>query len=122
MKFMLLIASDPELFAELPASEQEGWHGEYFEFTKALVDSGQMVSGDPLYGNDTATTVSVRNGETVTTDGPFVDKEVIGGYYVVDVPDLDAAIALAAKIPDARVGAIEVRPVVEMPDMPRPSA
>ena len=82
-----------------------------------------MVSGEPLYGNDTATTVSVRDGETVTTDGPFVDiKEVIGGYYVVDVPDLDAAIALAARIPDARVGAVEVRPVVDMPDMPRPGA
>jgi hypothetical protein len=123
MKYMLLIATDPERFAQLPPSEQEGWSGEYYAFTKALVDSGEMVSGEALHGNDTATTVSVRDGETVTTDGPFVDiKEVIGGYYVVDVPDLDRAIELAAQIPDARTGGIEVRPIVEMPDMPRPSA
>jgi len=122
MKYMLLIATDPEQFGKLPATEQEGWHGEYFAFTKALVDSGEMVSGEALHGNDTATTVSVRDGETVATDGPFVDiKEVIGGYYVVDVPDLDRAIELAAMIPDARVGGVEVRPIVEMPEMPRPT-
>jgi hypothetical protein len=122
MKYLLLIVSDPERFESLPESEREGWHGEYYAFTKSLVDSGEMVSGDALHGNDTATTVSVRDGETLTTDGPFIDtKEVIGGYYVVDVPDLDRAIELAARIPEARAGKIEVRPVVEMPDMPRPA-
>ena len=115
---MLLIAGDPERFARLPQEEQDSWMGEYFAFTQALVDAGELVSGDPLHGPDTATTVSVRDGETITTDGPFVEmKEVIGGYYVIDVPDLDRAIELAAQIPDARTGKVEVRPVVDLPDM-----
>jgi hypothetical protein len=123
MKYLLLITNDPERFGALPAERREAWHGEYFAFTKALVDSGEMVSGDALHGPDTATTVSVRDGETITTDGPFAEmKEVIGGYYVVDVSDLDRAIELASQIPDARVGKIEVRPLVDMPDMPQPSA
>jgi hypothetical protein len=74
-----------------------------------------VVGGDQLHPVDAATTVRVANGETVTTDGPFADtKEVLGGYYVVEADDLDAAIAIAARIPAARLGgSVEIRPVVE---------
>jgi hypothetical protein len=74
------------------------------------------VSGDPLQGLDTATTVRVRSGKTASTDGPFAEtKEVLGGYYLVDCKDLDRAIELAAQIPGARTGSIEVRPLMELP-------
>ena len=113
---MLLICNDSERFAQLSPQEQEGWMGEYFAFTTAIQESGEMVAGDPLLGIDTATTVTIRGGETITTDGPFAEtKETIGGYYIVDVPDLDRAIELAAKIPEARAGKVEIRPVMEMP-------
>ena len=116
VKYMLLICNDSERFAQLSPQEQEGWMGEYFAFSTAIQESGEMVAGDPLLGIDTATTVTIRGGETITTDGPFAEtKETIGGYYIVDVPDLDRAIELAAKIPEARVGKIEIRPIMEMP-------
>ena len=71
-----------------------------------------MVSGDALHGPDAATTVRVRDGKTLVTDGPFAEtKEALGGYYLVDVPDLDAALARAAKMPNIAYGSIEVRPV-----------
>jgi hypothetical protein len=80
--------------------------------------SGAMLGGDPLHGNDTATTVRVRGGETLTSDGPFAEtKEHLAGYYVIDVADLDAAIAWAAKIPSALHSAIEVRPVMDISAM-----
>ncbi|MDQ6947765.1 MAG: YciI family protein, partial [Actinomycetota bacterium] len=90
--------------------------GEYMAFTESIVESGEFVSGDPLQGTDTATCVRLRDGQLSTTDGPFVEtKEVLGGYYVVDVKDLDRAIELASQIPDSRTGAIEVRPVMDIP-------
>jgi len=117
MRYMLLIAGDPERFATLSQEEQQGWMGEYFQFTTEISESGELLAGDPLHGIETATTVTVRDGDTVTTDGPFAEtKEIIGGYYIVDVPDLDRAVELAAKIPDARVGKIEVRPIMEFPE------
>ena len=116
MKYMLLIAADPERFATLSPEEQQGWMGEYFQFTTEIRESGEWLAGDPLHGNDTATTVTVRDGDALTTDGPFAEtKETIAGYYIVDVPNLDRAIELAARIPDARAGKIEVRPVMDFP-------
>jgi hypothetical protein len=113
-KYMLLIYNptgggpSPEQLAE----RMPRW----FEFTQALVDAGAMVAGDPLEGQDTATTVRVRNGETVVTDGPFAEtKELLGGYYVIDVPDLDAALEWAAKMPNVDYGSVEVRPLMEIP-------
>jgi hypothetical protein len=112
MKYMLLIYSDPSAFN--PA-DGEKIMGEYMAFTQEILDSGEMVAGDPLQGSETATTVRLRNGKKATTDGPFAEtKEVLGGYYVVDVKDLDRAIELAAKIPDARTGGIEVRPILDL--------
>ena len=117
MKYMLLIAGDPEKFATLSADEQAGWMGEYFAFTAALQESGEMVAGDPLHGVETAISVSVDGGQVTTTDGPFAEtKETNGGYYIVDVPNVERAIELAAQSPDARTGKVEVRQVMELPD------
>jgi hypothetical protein len=115
---MLLIYVDSERWAALPEAEKDGWMGEYFGVTQTLVDSGELVAGDPLEGIDTATTVTIVGGERLTTDGPFAEtKETLGGYYIVDVADLDRALELAAMIPDARTGKIEVRPLIDMSAM-----
>lgn len=99
--------SPEELQAEMPR---------WGEYTQALRDAGAMVAGDPLEATDTATTVRVRDGETVLSDGPFAEtKENLGGYYVLDVADLDAALKWAARIPSASYGSVEVRPVMAMP-------
>ncbi|MEY2450623.1 MAG: hypothetical protein QOD92_197 [Acidimicrobiaceae bacterium] len=112
MKYMLLIYTDPSAFN--PA-DGEKIMGEYMAFTQEILDSGEMVAGDPLEAAETATSVRVRDGKRATTDGPFAEtKEVLGGYYIVDVKDLDRAVELAGKIPDARTGSVEVRPVVNM--------
>jgi hypothetical protein len=110
---MLLIYGNP---AEYDPAEGDAMFQEYGAFTEAILASGEMLSGDPLQEPDTATTVRVREGKRTTTDGPFAEtKEVLGGYYMVDVKDLDRAIELAAKIPGARGGSVEVRPVMELP-------
>ncbi|TMM33711.1 MAG: YciI family protein [Actinobacteria bacterium] len=115
MKYMLLIYSNPANWAALPEAERNGLMAEYGTFTKDIVDSGEFVSGDPLAGIEAASTVRVRGGASDVTDGPFVEtKEHLAGYYIVDVKDLDRALALAAKIPDARFGGVEVRPVLDM--------
>jgi hypothetical protein len=110
-QYMLLIYGDP---ADGPsADEQEGqmakWHG----YTAALEETGALVAGNALNPVETATTVRVRGGETVISDGPFAEtKEILGGYYLIDVPDLDAALAWAAKMPNITYGSVEVRPVM----------
>ncbi len=111
-QYMLLIytpaeggPSQDERAAEMPR---------WFEYTESLRNAGIMVSGDALHGVDAATTVRVRAGETQITDGPFAEtKELLGGYYIVDVPDLDTALAHAARMPNVHYGSIEVRPVVD---------
>ena len=81
-------------------------------FTQDIVKAGKFKAGDPLEPTSAATTVRVRNGKTLATDGPFAEtKEQLGGYYLVEAKDLDEAVAIAARIPDARIGSIEVRPV-----------
>ena len=114
MKYMLLLASNP---TDEPAPDDEAfgsYMGEWFAYSQALVEAGAMVAGEALQGAETASTVRVRNGKRLVTDGPFIEsKEVIGGYYVIDVANLDEALDWAAKIPNAHFGTIEVRPVVE---------
>src|SRR5436309_15277318 len=103
VKYMLLIYSDGQGYAAASEAEQGQLLGEYFAFTKAIVDSKEHVAGDPLQGIETATTVRVRDGEVLATDGPFAEtREVLGGYYLVDVADIDRAIELAAQLPGAR--------------------
>jgi hypothetical protein len=111
MKYMLLIYDDPSLLPDSDAAMKKIL-AEYFAFTQEIINSGEYVSGERLDGTDTATSVRVRSGRTATTDGPFAEtKEQLGGFYLVDVADLDRALELAAKLPAARIGAIEVRPV-----------
>ena len=114
MKYMLLIYVDPHAAPEGGTPGANAESQAYGTYTQELVAAGAMVAGDPLHGTEAATTVRVRDGETLTSDGPFAEtKEHLAGYYVVDVADLDAAIAWAAKIPSALHSAIEVRPILD---------
>jgi hypothetical protein len=86
---------------------------EYRAFTQGIIKAGQFKAGDALQPTSTATTVKVRGGKTLTTDGPFAEtREQLGGYYLVEAKDLDEAIAVAARVPSAKVGSIEVRPIM----------
>ncbi len=106
MQYLLLIHDDP-------ADYHEGLVEEYGAFTQTLAASGALVGANQLQPTDTATTVRSRDGETLCTDGPFIEtKESLGGYYLIEVETLDEAIEWAAKIPSAKFGHIEVRPVV----------
>ena len=110
-QYMLLIYGDP---AAAPGpDEQEAQFAKWVDYTNALQESGAMVAGDALEPTETATTVRVRDGETLISDGPFAEtKEALGGYYLIDVPDLDAALEWAAKMPNIEYGSVEVRPVM----------
>ena len=113
MRYMLLlhVPADVRANAELRAP-MEAW----FAFNQALQDAGVYIAGDALQDLGTAKTVRVRDGETLTTDGPFAEtREMLGGYYLIDVPDLDAALAWAARVPNAPYGSVEVRPIMEIP-------
>ncbi len=114
-QFMLLIYGDP---ANAPGPEQqEEQYAEWLNYTNSLVATGALVSGAPLEGVEAATTVRVRGGETDVNNGPVLDsQEILGGYYLVDVPDREAAIALAERMPNIEYGSVEVRPVVVFPD------
>ncbi len=113
MQYMLLIYNDENAWAALSDAERESIVGDYFAFTGEIRESGNFVDGAPLHPTSTATAVRVRDGETLVTDGPFAEtKEQLGGFYLVEAADADEAIALAARIPGAKYGTIEVRPVV----------
>jgi hypothetical protein len=113
MQFMLLIYNDPGGWDSMPPEQQQEVYAAYGTFTEELQASGKMVAGDALQPITTATSIRVRDGETLTTDGPFAEtKEVLGGYYLIDVDTIDEALEWAAKIPGAQYGTIEVRPVV----------
>ena len=111
MKYALLIYSNDTEWDSLSEDEKTAIYGEY----GAISSSPGIVGGEELAGTDTATTVRVQDGKTLTTDGPFVEtKETLGGFFLFEAGDLDAALAMAARIPAARRGgAVEVRPVVE---------
>ncbi len=110
MKYVLLIYGTEEDFSTAPADELEARYAEYM----AISEAPGVVGGAQLKPVATATSVRVRGGETLTTDGPFAEtKEVLGGYYLFEADNLDDAIAIAARIPAARHGSVEVRPLVE---------
>lgn len=115
MNYMLLIY-DNETEAAARSDEERGkTYAEYGEFTRGIVGSGHFKAGDPLQKSSTATTVRIRDGKTTKTDGPFAEtREQLGGYYIIDAKDLDEALAIAARIPAARTGSVEVRPVMKM--------
>jgi len=115
MKYLLLIHSDETIYPKKTEAEMTALLTEFARFTAALKDAGALVGANRLRPTTTATTVRVREGKMLTTDGPFAEtKEQLGGYYLIDVENLDDALAWAAKIPSARHGSIEVRPVWDM--------
>ncbi len=115
MRYLLLIAGDESQMRKATPEQGEAMTNEYAEFGKAMAERGVLQGGERLRPVSDATTVRVRNGEVLASDGPFAEtKEQLGGYYVVDCKDLDEAIEVASKIPGARTGSIEVRPIWEM--------
>jgi hypothetical protein len=116
MKYLCLIYDEEQKLNALSKSEHEGLMGEFFAFTDSIQKSGQYLGGNALQPVNTATTVRVRNGKMSTTDGPFAEtKEQLGGYYLIEARDLNEAIQVASRIPSARLGSIEVRPIQEFP-------
>jgi hypothetical protein len=116
MQYMLLIYSEEKRIAALPQEELTKLMGEFNAFSKSIVEAGNFKAGDRLQPTSAATTVRVREGKTLTTHGPFAEtREQLGGYYLVEAKDLDEATGIAARIPGARHGSIEVRPVHPMP-------
>ena len=112
MQYLLLIYDTEKIWADMPKHEAEKMFGEYMQFTADIKASGNYRAGDALQAVSTATTVRVRNGKMSITDGPFAEtKEQLGGYYLIEAKDLDEATKIAARIPSARVGSIEIRPV-----------
>jgi hypothetical protein len=113
MKYMLLIYSDENVYTE---KEREECRSESTQFCFDLHEKGQFVAASPLYPVATATSVRIRQGKRLITDGPFAETtEQLGGYYVIDVDNLDEALAIASRLPPAKKGTVEVRPIVEMP-------
>jgi hypothetical protein len=123
MRYLCLIYDEEAKINEMSQDEGDAFMGEYFAFTDGIRQSGQYVAGEALHPVSTATTVRIRNGKLSTTDGPFAEtKEQLGGFYLIEARDLNEAIQVAAKIPSARTGSIEVRPVVDFGEQPQSEA
>ncbi len=115
MNYMLLIYENEANWLTMSPETQGKIFGDYMTFTDSIRSSGHFIAGDPLQASNTATTVRVREGKTMTTDGPFAEtREQLGGYYLIQAADLDEAIAIAARIPGALAGSIEIRPIQPM--------
>ena len=113
MKYLCLIYDAEKKMVGMSKTESDAFMGEYFTFTEGIRKSGQYVDGNALQPVQSATTVRVRNGKVSTTDGPFAEtKEQLGGYYLIEAKDLNEAVQVASKIPSARIGSIEIRPIV----------
>jgi hypothetical protein len=119
MQYLLLIYGSEMAWDKIPKDELGKMYGEYTAFTKAIAASGNYIGGNPLQPTSTATTVRVRDGKRSVTDGPFAEtKEQLGGYYLVEAKDLDEATEIASRIPGAKIGSIEVRPIQPMTPPP----
>src|SRR3954462_8093328 len=115
MQYLLLIYGNESEANARPDEEKKRTHGEYGAFTQGIIKSGHFKAGDALQSVSTATTVRVRDGKQLVTDGPFAEtREQLGGYYLIEAKDLDEARSIAAKIPGAHTGSIEVRPIMKM--------
>ena len=122
MKFLLLTYRDKKVWNRLSPTKQERLMLEGTQFAKQLEASGKFLGGSPLQSVATATSVRVRENRRLVTDGPFAEtREQLGGFFMVDAKDLNEAISIAAKIPGARKGTVEVRPVMELAGLPTPS-
>ena len=117
MKYMLLIYGDEHALDE---AERQQCYGESAQLARDLKASGQFLATSPLHSTATATSVRVRGGKRLITDGPFAEtREQLGGYFLIDAKDLDEAIDIAARIPGGRIGTVEIRPVVEITGLPK---
>jgi hypothetical protein len=113
MKYLCLIYDDEKTMAGMSKADSEAFMGAYFAFTEGVKKSGHYIGGEALQPVASATTVRIRNGKTSTTDGPFAEtKEQLGGFYLIEARDLNDAMQVASKIPSARTGSVEVRPVM----------
>jgi hypothetical protein len=120
MKYMLLVYMGENA---MTPSEREDCYGESMRLCHELKEQGKFISASPLQPVSTATSVRVREGKRIVTDGPFAEtREQLGGFYLVDAKDLDEAIAVAARIPPARKGTVEIRPIVELSGLPEVNA
>jgi len=116
MKYMLLIYYDEQSLGE---TEREQCFGESAQLAQELNSSGQYLAANPLHPTSMATSVRVRNGKRLVTDGPFAEtREQLGGYFLIDAKNLDEAIGIAAQIPMVHTGTVEVRPVMEIAGLP----
>jgi len=116
MKYMMLVYLDEQAMSE---AEREKCYVESAQLARELSSKGKYLSAGPLHPVAMATSVRVRNGKRLVTDGPFAEtREQLGGYFLIDAKDLDAAMNVAARIPAARKGTVEVRPVIEIPGLP----
>jgi hypothetical protein len=117
MKYMLLIYLDEQGLSE---NERQECYAESIELAHQIHAAGQYLAANPLQPTSMATSVRVRDGKRLVTDGPFAEtREQLGGYFLVEANNLDEAIAVAARIPMARKGTVEVRPVIDIPGLPR---
>ncbi|MBD1864468.1 MULTISPECIES: YciI family protein [Trichocoleus] len=117
MKYMLLIYMDENALSE---TEREHCYAKSAQLAQELNAKGQYLSTAPLHPVATATSIQVRDGKSLITDGPFAEtREQLGGFFLIDAQDLDEAIAIAAQIPGARVGTVEIRPVLEVAGLPK---
>ncbi|MGH8973804.1 MAG: YciI family protein [Acidimicrobiia bacterium] len=115
MRYVLLICNDESAYQAVSPEEEAATLAQYGAFTEEMGRRGVLLGGERLRPTTDATTVRVRDGQTLTSDGPFAEtKEQMAGYFIVDCKDLDEAIEVAAKLPGARTGTIEVRPIWEM--------
>ena len=113
MQYLLLIYRNEAELVHMTADDRKKMTAEYGTYTQSIIQSGHFKAGDGLQPTTTATSVRVRDGKIMTTDGPFAEtREQLGGYYLVEAKDLDTALGIAARIPGAKTGTIEVRPVM----------
>jgi hypothetical protein len=116
MRYLLLIYNNEQAYDAMSAAEREADFNAHYAFSRELAEAGAMRGGEPLHYTSAATTVRERDGKLMTTHGPFAEtKEQLSGYYVVECENLDQAIVWAGKIPTAKYGSIEIRPVWELP-------
>ena len=118
MKYLCLIYDQEQKWAQYTKEQGDAMNREYFSFTDDIKKSGHMLGGEALEPTHSATTVRVRNGKVSTTDGPFAEtKEQLGGYYLIEAKDLNDAIQVASRIPGAKTGSVEVRPIMVFSSM-----
>jgi hypothetical protein len=114
MRYACLIYDDEKKLGGMSKSDADTFMSEYFQFTEDIKQSGQYVAGEALHPINSATSLRIRSGKLSTTDGPFAEtREQLGGFYLIDARDLNEAIQIASRIPSAKTGTVEVRPVVD---------